>query len=91
VDAKLEYLWHAVGMKRSNYRRKLSWWLDNDNHRNNFCVSTSNIGLNILTLVIDGLMKKGQVINDGKDVYFHATDTGIALAKKEFPNHKHLG
>lgn len=82
--SQMEILRHAIGMKRSNYRRKLSWWLDNENHRNNYCVSVSWIDLNILQLVIAGLLQQGSIINGGRDVYFHVTAAGIKLAKKEF-------
>jgi L,D-peptidoglycan transpeptidase YkuD (ErfK/YbiS/YcfS/YnhG family) len=78
-------------MKRSNYRRKLEWWLDNENHRNHFCISTvhSRDLADLTEMVRSGLMMQGRTINDGSAVYFHVTDEGIKLAKKEFPKHDH--
>lgn len=79
-----DLLWHTIGMKRSNYRNALAWWLNNDNHRNHYCAPTGLIPLAITEMVGLGLMKNGRYINDDRGVYFHATPEGITLAKREF-------
>ena len=80
----LEILYHSLGMKKCNHRRKLAWWLDNDNHRNHFATAEDCDGFpNVMRLVAIGLMKKGRPI-DGGLTYFHVTPEGIALAKQEF-------
>lgn len=84
----LDILWHAIGMDRKNYRKSLDWWLDNDNHRNSYCVSTEPPSRDLKRLdelVARGLMKTGWFINDKRDRYYHVTQAGIRHAKANYP------
>jgi len=81
---QLNLLRHSLGMKRCNYRRKLSWWLENDNHRN--CFATFRKGCDfdtVLELIDLGLMYEGQYDSENL-YYYHVTPKGITLAKKEY-------
>ena len=80
-----DILWHSLGMTRKNYRRSLAWWLDNDNHRNNFAAepASGDMAL-ILDLVSLRYMRRGRDIPGGL-IYFHVTDDGIRAARDNFP------
>lgn len=80
----LDALWHAIGMTRRNYRRSLAWWLDNDNHRNFYCVPVAHPG-NMVQLESLGLIFRGRAINDGQDCYYHVSEKGIEVARDNFP------
>lgn len=81
----VELLHHALGMRKRNYRRKLEWWLDNDNHRNYFATGPDCDGYSeIVALEELGLMKRGRDIPGGL-IYFHVTPEGMKLAKQHRP------
>lgn len=81
---ELDILWHSIGMRSRNYRCRLNWWLDNDNHRNNYCAEVKACPKSVIRLVELGYMDRGRTINDGQDVYFHVTTVGISIAREEF-------
>jgi hypothetical protein len=86
-EVYLDILWHSLGMSSRNRRRALAWWLDNDNHRNHFCHTVGNTKYEELLekMVCRGWMVQGQIINDGRDRYYHATEDGIKVARENFP------
>jgi hypothetical protein len=46
-------------------------------YRNHYCVSVNSPDIEVLNgLVSKGFMKKGRLINDGHDQYFHVTELG---------------
>lgn len=75
-------------MERSNHRRSLAWWLDDDNHRNRFATGEGcGDHHHIVTLHGLGLMRRGRG-SPGGLTYYHVTTEGITLAKREFkPRH----
>jgi hypothetical protein len=78
-----DMLWHSIGMNRSNYRRTLSWWLDDDNHRNHFAADPQGTDMADLNALISfGYMKRGRAIPGGL-VYYHVTAKGIETARSE--------
>ena len=80
-----EILWHSLGMDAVTYRRPLSWWLGDGNHRNLFCACCSGrVYPILLDLVADGVMTLGQFINEGRDRYFHVSPKGIEMARNAF-------
>lgn len=82
----LKILWHSLGMEKRNYRRRLVWWLDNDQHRNHFATYQKGNDFNLIEdLVARGLMaiNPGVALSDGL-AFYHVTDPGITLAKQEF-------
>jgi hypothetical protein len=87
----LKILWHSLGMEKRNYRRKLSWWLDDDKHRNYFsvdcCLNSDyrNPDFKLIEdLVARGLMKLSREHEPGKLSFYHVTPDGVTLAKTEF-------
>jgi hypothetical protein len=82
--SRWDKLRHAIGMERSNYRRSLAWWLDDDNHRNYYATAPDCDGHDeIEGLVAAGLMCIGRGIPGGL-TYYHATTAGIVAARDEF-------
>lgn len=80
----LGILWHSLGMRKSNHRRALKWWLDDDKHRNHFATGPDCDGFgDVVALVALGLMERGREIPGGL-TYYHVTEEGIRLAKREF-------
>lgn len=82
---QFDILHHSLGMVRKNYRRKLDWWLDNENHRNHFATAPDcdHYG-DCVALETRGLMKRGRQIPGGL-THFHVTPDGIKFAKQNRP------
>lgn len=82
--SRWDMLWHSLGMKPVNYRNTLSWWLNNDNHRNHFAADPQGTDARDLDALVDlGYMERGRSI-PGWLVYYHVTDKGIEAARNEF-------
>lgn len=86
-EVYLDILWHSLGMTAKNRRRAMAWWLDDDNHRNHFCVTAPDVryGDLIETMVSRGWMVAGRAINEGRCRYYHVTAEGIKVARENFP------
>lgn len=87
TDNQLETLCHAIGMTTKNYRKSLEWWLDDDNHRNHFCLPVNSAAdgwADVMNLVVMGFMTEGRTINGGRDCYYHVTEAGIVFARESF-------
>jgi hypothetical protein len=79
-----EILRHSIGMERRNYRRKLDWWLDNDNHRNHYAINPGCDGFDkVERLVINGFMFRGSESPGGMR-YYHVSPLGIQSVRAEF-------
>lgn len=86
--SRWDILWHSLGMKSSNYRRSLAWWLDNDNHRNHFAADPQGTDAGDIGFLVDlGYMERGRAIEGGL-VYFHVTSSGIEAARNEFQSQR---
>jgi hypothetical protein len=81
---QLSALWHALGMTRSNYRRSLTWWFEDGNHRNNFAVEPqSNDHVTALSLADLGLMVRAYTYPGGLEK-FEVTAKGMKVARDSF-------
>ena len=75
---------HAIGMNNRNCHFSIRWWLNDDNHRNNFATAPDCGHWNdIQELVRLGLMEQWRSIPGGL-IYFHVTVAGIRLAKANY-------
>lgn len=86
--SRWEVLWHSLGMTSRNYRRRLDWWLDNENHRNHFAAEPQGVdGLGLTILHGLGYMERGKDIPGGL-ACFRVTPEGIKAARDEFAAHR---
>lgn len=74
----IDHLRHMLGA--TEHKRKSSW-----GYRNQFCAEINYTDhVTMLEMVAAGLVTPGRIINQGKDMYFHATIAGceaIGLSK----------
>lgn len=85
TSQEADFLRHTIGLNDRTCFESLSWWLNNDNHRNNFAANPNGTDIKvILCLVEKGLMFRGRDIPGGL-VYYHASEDGIIRALREYP------
>lgn len=75
LDAEdLDNLQHMLGVNQAYKKR--DW-----GNRNSFCCEIgSPTEQRMVSLVYQGLVSRGAEINDGRDVYFYATEAGCRAA-----------
>jgi len=81
-EEETDILRHTIGLNDRTCFEPLSWWLDNDNHRNHFAADLGNSVID--RLAQKGLMFRGRGIPGGL-VYYHVTEDGIIRALREYP------
>lgn len=85
-DEDFEILSHALGMTIENYRKSLKWWLDDDKHRNHYCLPAEST--KCIHLVFRGMMSVGDRVGTRYPmIYYHVTPKAVPLVRQIF-HHK---